>query len=156
MTRDTRTADDLTVEPLSESNVDDLGAFLETVDARFFGHANAAAARRFLNEQRDVHILGRSRGNIVAFGMLRGWEEGYEVPSLGIAVGRMYEGRGYGMVVMSALEGIARERNVKRIRLRVDPDNQRAVRLYERCGFVREGVERGQSVMILDLTGPPD
>jgi len=83
--------------------------------------------------------------------MLRGWEEGYEVPSLGIAVAPDAEGRGYGRAMMHALASLARGRGASRIRLRVAADNARARGLYVSCGYQPTGFERGETIMELEL-----
>ncbi|HEX6711770.1 MAG TPA: GNAT family N-acetyltransferase [Thermoleophilaceae bacterium] len=62
----------------------------------------------------------------------------------GLAVDPALEGRGAGHALMEALIGSARERGGRRITLRVFAPNQRAQRLYERLGFEREGVLRGE------------
>jgi ribosomal protein S18 acetylase RimI-like enzyme len=141
---------DLTVEPLTEANVADLIAFLERVDLTYFTHDDADA-RQFLAEHEDVHVLGMSEGRVVAFGMLRGWHEGYAIPSLGLAVARDSEGRGFGRAMMAELERLARERGAREIRLRVHPANERARRLYEGCGYRDAGMERGQILMKREL-----
>ncbi len=143
--------ENLTVEPLTEANVDELIAFLQRVDATWFSHTGKAAAVQFLAEARDIHVLGRTDGRVVAFGMLRGWEEGYVTPSLGLAVARDSQGRGYGRAMMAELERLARERGASEIRLRVHPENERARRLYEGCGYHEAGMERGQFLMLREL-----
>jgi ribosomal protein S18 acetylase RimI-like enzyme len=141
----------LQIEPLRSSNVQDLAELLGSVDTKYFAHAPPEAARRFLAEPADVHVLGRADGEVVAFGMLRGWQEGYEVPSLGIAVRSDREGAGYGRAMLIALEQLARERGASRIRLRVHPENLRARRLYDARGYREVGIERGETLMLLDL-----
>lgn len=43
----------------------------------------------------EYHVaVAGTAGPLVAYGMLRGWEEGYPVPSLGIAVHPDWRGRG--------------------------------------------------------------
>lgn len=142
---------ELEIEPLSASNVDELADFLSSVDPTHFAHASRSSAKLFLGQPRDIHVLGRVGREVVAFGMLRGWEEGFEIPSLGIAVARAHEGRGYGRAMMTALEGLALARGARQIRLRVDPDNGRAQRLYETCGYRAAGIERGEILMLRDL-----
>src|SRR6266446_3655367 len=124
----------LTIESLADDNVDELVEMFATVDATHFAHSTPESAHRFLREASDVHVLGRAAGRVVAFGMLRGWEEGYAVPSLGIAVASDVQGRGYGKAMMTALANLARQRPANRIRLRVHRDNVRARRLYASCG----------------------
>ena len=55
---------------------------------------------------------------------------------LGIAVTAGMQNRGYGTEAVSALAAYAAERlGLKRILLRTDPENVRAIRVYEKCGF---------------------
>jgi putative acetyltransferase len=62
---------------------------------------------------------------------------------LGMAVHDAYAGRGAGTALMQALVDLAdRWWNIKRLELDVYVDNDRAIALYERFGFEREGVLR--------------
>jgi ribosomal protein S18 acetylase RimI-like enzyme len=142
----------LSIEELDQSNIDQLVDMFGAVDARLFPHATRDAALRFLEEPEDIHVLGRVNGRVVAFGMLRGWAEGYDVPSLGIAIAAGEEGHGYGRALMNVLASLARGRGATRIRLRVAGDNIRAQRLYRSCGYREAGIERGQTLMVLDLS----
>jgi ribosomal protein S18 acetylase RimI-like enzyme len=82
----------------------------------------------------------------------------------GLAVDPAHEGRGIGQALMEALIEEARARGGLRMTLRVFAANERARRLYERLGFEREGILRGEfrigkdeyaddHLMALDLTG---
>ncbi len=63
---------------------------------------------------------------------------------LGIAIGeKAYWNQGYGTDAIRTLLGLAfRELNLHRVLLRVDADNARAIRCYEKAGFQREGTSR--------------
>jgi diamine N-acetyltransferase len=63
---------------------------------------------------------------------------------LGIAIGeKAYWNQGYGTNAIHTLLGFAfREMNLHRISLRVDADNDRGIRCYEKAGFRREGILR--------------
>jgi len=104
---------------------------------------------------RDVYAVLLEDGRPVAYGMLRGWDEGYRVPSLGIAVRTSAAGRGLGGVMMGHLHAEAARRGATVVRLRVHPANVRARRLYERLGYAYVGEERGELLMLLDVAGPP-
>jgi RimJ/RimL family protein N-acetyltransferase len=67
--------------------------------------------------------------------MLRGWDEGYQVPSLGIALHAQARGTGLARAFMLYLHQVARWQGAKRVRLRVFPDNIPARRLYESLGY---------------------
>ncbi|TAK69914.1 MAG: N-acetyltransferase [Dehalococcoidia bacterium] len=73
------------------------------------------------------HIDQRSRNAVVGLGIWR--EED--------------RGRGFGTdALRTMLRWAFRHLNVHRIELSVEPDNERAVRVYEKLGFVREGMRR--------------
>jgi putative acetyltransferase len=60
---------------------------------------------------------------------------------IGMAVHDAYAGRGVGSALMAAVVELAeRWWNIKRLELSVYADNARAIALYERFGFVREGL----------------
>ncbi len=63
---------------------------------------------------------------------------------LGIAIGeKAYWDQGYGTDAIRTLLGLAfREMNLHRVFLRVDADNARGIRCYEKAGFRREGTFR--------------
>ena len=52
-----------------------------------------------------------------------------------VVVAKKERGRGVGAALMEALRGIFRERGARTWELNVKPDNQAALRLYERCGM---------------------
>jgi putative acetyltransferase len=65
------------------------------------------------------------------------------VASLGMAVHDAYAGRGAGRALLTALVDQAdRWLNLRRLEITVFSDNARAIALYERFGFEREGMLR--------------
>ena len=87
--------------------------------------------------------------------MLRGWEEGHEIPSLGIVMDAAWRGRGYGRLLMEFLHATARRRGARQIRLKTYPDNVCALGLYRKLGYVFGGEEKGQLVGTLTLETEP-
>ena len=63
---------------------------------------------------------------------------------LGIAIGeKAYWNQGYGTDAIRTLLGFAfHEMNLQRVSLRVDTDNERGIRCYEKAGFQQEGTLR--------------
>lgn len=101
----------------------------------------------------DLYYVLADGGDLVlAYGMLRGWDEGYEVPSLGIAVSPTCRGRGFGELLMRFLESAARIKGAKEIRLKVYKANVAAYKLYEKLGYkFDEGSGEEQLIGILAL-----
>ena len=85
---------------------------MELGDHRWFHpHPFTAAQAECLAayQGQDLYYVA-TRGEVVAYGMLRGWDEGYQVPSLGIAVHPAWRGRGLAHAFMLFLHAAARER----------------------------------------------
>jgi [ribosomal protein S18]-alanine N-acetyltransferase len=106
------------------------------------GHAAWLAGYR----GRDLYYAATRGEAVLAYGLLRGWDEGYEVPSLGIAVHPASRRRGLARPFMLFLHAVARQRGARRIRLKVYPDNGPARRLYESLGYRLESGTDGQLV----------
>ena len=148
------------------SEVVPIGPELETALTIFFQHIDedvskhfhphpltADEARRIARYQgRDVYKALVENGRIVGYGMLRGWDAGYDVPSLGIAILPDRRGLGLGCYLMHVLHEAARNRGATKVRLKVYPDNASALSLYRSLGYQFDQMEAGQLVGFLDLT----
>ena len=66
------------------------------------------------------------------------------VGTLSIAVAEDWRDVGIGSALVEAALTWARERGLGKVALGVFPDNERAIAVYERAGFVREGLRRRQ------------
>jgi ribosomal protein S18 acetylase RimI-like enzyme len=112
---------------------------------------DAEAARLARHRGRDLYCVLVEGGAVLGYGMLRGWDEGFDVPSLGVAIHPSARGRGYGERLTRFLHDEARRRGAARVRLKVHPDNAGAMRLYRRLGYVFQGEEHGQRVGVLEF-----
>lgn len=151
----------VTIRPVA---VDDAAAL-----ATFFGSLRAGGAEKFfhphaLDEEtaavraryvgQDIYLLLTDDSEILAYGMLRGWDEGYSIPSLGIAVRPDKQGLGLGRRLMEALHHAAAERGASRVRLRVHPQNDAAIKLYRSIGYLFDEKKSGDILVgYLDLAG---
>ncbi len=93
----------------------------------------------------DRFYAAHADGEIVALSMLRGFAEGFEVPSLGLLVDREHRRRGFGRRMTEAAIAAARELGCPAIRLSVYASNEAAMALYRSLGFAeheRTGVAR--------------
>lgn len=106
-------------------------------DATFHPHPFTAdeAEHRCRYAGADVYAALLLSGEMIGYGMLRGWDEGYKIPSLGVAIDSRHRGRGLANLMMEYLHAAARLRGASKVRLTVYPGNTAAVRLYERLGY---------------------
>jgi len=132
-----------------------LFAHLQQKDAEKFFHphpltADEATARSNYSG-RDFYCVMLEDDVVVGYGMLRGWDEGYAIPSLGIALDPSVRGRGYSRLLMNFLHDAARTRSATRVRLKVDSQNRPAIKLYRSLGYVFKPQTREELIGFLDL-----
>src|SRR5829696_4566103 len=103
-----------------------LGAFFADLrasgdDALFHPHALSDDHARVIAQHagEDLYYVATEGDAVLGYGMLRGWDEGYAVPSLGIALGSTARGTGLARPFMHFLHAAARRRGAERVRLKV-------------------------------------
>jgi [ribosomal protein S18]-alanine N-acetyltransferase len=99
----------------------------------------------------DLFYAATCSGEVVGYGMLRGWDEGYAIPSLGIAVSPTYRGKGLARPFMVFLHAAARLRGAPAVRLKVYVSNVTARELYRTLGYQYERLDEEQLLGRLDL-----
>jgi ribosomal protein S18 acetylase RimI-like enzyme len=126
---------------------------------------SAPEAARIAREPRKDAFYLALRGEVaLGLSMLRGFDEGYEVPSFGIFVDHEHHGQGIGRELTVRTIEQARRRGCPAVRLTVYSDNRAARRLYESLGFLEQERRRAERaghpgethekiVMRLDLGG---
>jgi ribosomal protein S18 acetylase RimI-like enzyme len=119
-----------------------LGHFFEELkehgaDRVFHPHPLTADAALQLADPRgkDLYFVLLDGEDVIGYALLRGWEESYNLPSLGIAIRPDMEGRGLARLLMDFLRHVAIQRWAKKIRLRVGRTNERAIGLYRSLGY---------------------
>ena len=115
---------------------------------------DAGTARRIAGHAgRDQYFAIEVDGDYRAYGMLRGWDEGFAVPSLGIYLEASLRGTGASTAFMRFLHLSARLAGAPRVRLKVYPDNEPALRLYRSLGYRFDDppADDGQRIGILAL-----
>jgi [ribosomal protein S18]-alanine N-acetyltransferase len=103
------------------------------------------------NVRNDLYYVLSEGDNVLGYGLLRGWDDGFEIPSLGIAIHPRIRGSGLGKVFMHFLGAAAKRKGAKKVRLRVNRENTRARRLYENMGYKFEPQEQEYLVGFLEL-----
>lgn len=156
--------------PAHEAGLAALFSALAAVgDEQFFHpHPLTPVAARTICRHRDVaaanaadefHVAIDSSnrdgpGAVVGYGLLRGWAEGFAVPSLGIAVHPAHRGRGIARSLMHHLHDVAARRGAELVRLKVYRHNAAALRLYDSLGYEFHPHSPTELVGVLVLAQP--
>jgi glycosyltransferase involved in cell wall biosynthesis/GNAT superfamily N-acetyltransferase len=103
----------------------------------------------------DQYFVAMSAGEAVAYGMLRGWEEGFTEPSLGLAIHPLRHRQGLGRRMGAFLIDVARQRGADSLRLSVYANNEAALGLYKSLGFSLTPVSEGKFLGRLYFSDTP-
>lgn len=145
------------IEKLNPLNVGDLEKFLtknsSLRDNYFYPHPFSLDYIVFLivKKTRDFYCVAKIGDSVVAYGLLRGWEENYEIPSLGVAVDRDFRHMGIGTFMCQYLHFVAKLRGCEKVRLRVNKKNIIAYNMYEKFGYVFKDNDEDHYEGILEL-----
>jgi GNAT superfamily N-acetyltransferase len=99
----------------------------------------------------DQYFVATVNCRILGYGMLRGWDEGYAIPSLGLAVHPDARGQGLSGFLMRGLIQEARNRRAPQLRLTADASRLRLINFFVRHGFVFSPFKPGRLLGMLDL-----
>lgn len=106
------------------------------------------------SQPRQDYYCGLFDGpNLVGYGMLRGWNEGFSTPSLGIAVGKTHRRQGCAQRIVYHLHEVARIRGAKLIRLTVYRHNPGAQKLFQEFGYTLAPWKEDRLIGSLSLAG---
>lgn len=100
----------------------------------------------------DLYYALMQGSRMCGYGMLRGWDAGFEIPSLGIIIHPSKRRKQLGSLLLNFLHITARIRGAKKIRLKVYHENSAALELYNKFGYIfGEKDTDGQLIGILNL-----
>ena len=113
--------------------------------------SDVEAKKRTQYSGKDLYYVLLENNEILGYGMLRGWDEGYDVPSLGIVIHPSMRGFGLGILFVHFLHVVARRKGVSKVRLKVYPDNASAISLYKKLGYTFQAENKGEFIGHIDL-----
>jgi len=158
---ETPTAVGLATKRLSATDADRLGKFFELLRAdqdstRFFHphpltKAFAASLCARQSASLDCYYITQYQGRISAYSMLRGWDEGYDTPSFGGCTHPGLRGAGLGQWLLAHAIAQSRAAGARTLRLTVDKENLRALRIYRKFGFLFSDKNEQELIGLLDL-----
>ena len=143
------------IVPLGPACLEDLTAFFAAFESSGSGNFfhphpldRAEAERLCARQGKDHYCLAYVDEAVAGYGMLRGWDEGYAEPSLGVALLPGFRGLGLGRKLTEHLHAEAARRGAASVRLKVYSSNRVARDLYAKLGYVfaphADGVELGR------------
>ena len=126
---------------LREMLVEDLDQVMEIEQDLFHVPWTKEGFFTFLTKENAMFLVVEERGRILGYcGLLMVLDEG---DITNVAVRRDRQREGIGHFLMDSLIRLAGEQGINTIHLEVRAGNSTAVRLYERMGFVMDGIRKG-------------
>lgn len=126
------------IKKVTMNNVEGVEQFFRRNNFEYFSpHKDISnLTKEIYNAKLDLYYVIEHNSKIIGYGILRGMDEGYTFPSLGIGIDRGFQGIGLGSLLMQFLESECRLRGYYKIRLRVYKANVVARNLYEKLGYI--------------------
>lgn len=153
-------SEEIFLEDLAPRHEDALCDFFVALDANgdgslFYPHplTETEARRLCRHAGLDQYFVVMTGSRIIGYGMLRGWDEGYAVPSLGLAVHPEYRSKRVAAFLLCGLIRQAKNRGAAKLRLTVEASRIRFIAFFERHGFVFSTLKPGRLVGMLELNG---
>lgn len=104
---------------------------------------------RTLKSAKFDKYYGIVYGELIGFFMLRGWDQGYKIPSYGVYINSKFSGKGLGTLTLNYAESICHLSNVQQLMLKVHPENIIAKNLYARNGYTYHDIDPRNQHLIL-------
>lgn len=108
-------------------------------------------ALKICKDRKDFYIVIMNDKEILGYGMLRGYSEGYTIPSLGICIHPKYHSLKLGQMLMMFLHAQARVLNSIKVRLKVYKNNTKAIHIYKKLGYKLTSLNKLEFIGIKDL-----
>lgn len=125
---------------LREMLVEDLDQVMKIEESLFAVPWTREGYFTFLTRENSMFLVVEEKGEILGYcGLLMVLDEG-DVTN--VAVRRDRQREGIGNFLMESLIRLSREQGIRMIHLEVRAGNETAIRLYERLGFVRDGLRK--------------
>ncbi|WP_027166797.1 GNAT family protein [Mesorhizobium sp. WSM3224] len=143
---------EIEIEPLTLAHVESFHRALDLVsrERKYLSFLEAPPldqTQRFVEERiarGDPGFVAVVRGDVVGWCDITRHDRPIHAHrgALGMGIVHTYRGRGLGLRLIDATLTQARKAGFVRVELSVHSDNARAISLYDKVGFVREGVQR--------------
>ena len=75
-------------------------------------------------------------GKVIGYGMLRGLDEGYKIPSMGVSSDKNFSHMGLATILIRFMEISCKLNGIYQVRIGVMKENLPAKKLYESLGYI--------------------
>jgi len=113
-----------------------------------FSFDQETMASLLATRRKDVFMGIYWQNELCGFFMLRGWDEGFDVPAYGVLIAEECSGYSLAQLSIRMAKSICKLRGSSRLMLKVHTDNVAARILYEEAKFVRTGVDTNSGNLI--------
>jgi RimJ/RimL family protein N-acetyltransferase len=98
--------------------------------------------------KKDIYFAVRVNRDLAGFYMLRGFDQGYRIPAYGVWIAPKYKNCGLAALTLAHAFAICKLNGIGQLLLKVHPKNVKALKFYERTGFIRTGIDPRNSNFI--------
>jgi len=146
------------IRPLEPNDADLIAVFMRSQPPEYlrffyaFGSDESAISHMLSAVRRNIYSGVFWQANLIGIFMLRGWDEGYEVPSFGVLIDKNYRGGAFMRLTLDTAKLICKLSGSKRLMAKIHPDNV-SPRGASRLGLHQTGIEEetGNIIYHLDL-----
>lgn len=137
----------LEIKKLITDNTKELAQLLQSADEDYsqyfipFTFDDETILRIISNAIKDQYYGIFVDSKLAGFYMLRGFDEGYSIPSYGVWISEKYVNRGLSTFSLQHAISFCKLNSIKKLMLKVHPENQAAKHIYEKYGFKQTGVD---------------
>lgn len=145
---------ELTIKRLNSDSALELSQLLQ--------NENKEYSRYFIPFEFDLEIISNKIKNLhrdsfwgifiedklVGFYMLRGFDQGYEIPSYGVWISKEFSGKGLAKLTLQHAISYCKINRITELMLKVHPENLQAKKIYEDFGFKQTGTDSKNNNLI--------
>ena len=149
--------EDLSIKKLTSESAEELSKLLLTNDPEYskyfipFSFDLQTIKDRMENLKQDSFWGIFINYKLVGFYLLRGFDEGYEIPSYGVWISKEFSGKGSSKLTLQHAISFCKLNHIGNLMLKVHPDNIIAKKIYERFGFHKSGIDPNNDNIIYHI-----
>lgn len=146
--------EDLFIRKVQKSDVEELYALFKNLsedDKQFFHphQFDKQSLKKICNSTDDNYFVMILNNEIIGYSMLRFF--GYEIPSFGIYIHRLFRNKGYGKFLTQWTLNRAKELEIEKVILKTYKNNTGAQHLYEKIGFKITGETDDKKQFMMEI-----